>query len=53
MAENELVRRNILAVNKDGSLSANYQEFNATLCILDDDTEEFPIEKGKLQIPDD
>jgi hypothetical protein len=53
MAENELVRRNILAINKDGSLSVNYQEFNATLCILDDDTKEFPIEKGKLQIPDD
>jgi hypothetical protein len=52
MAENEPVRRNILAINKDGSLSTNYQEFNATLCILDDNTKEFPIKKGKLQIPD-
>jgi hypothetical protein len=53
MAENELIRRNILTVNKDGLLSANYQEFNATLHILDDNTKEFPIKKGKLQISDD
>jgi len=40
----------ILKVNKDESLLANKHELNATLRILRDDTEEFPIEKGKLQI---
>jgi len=40
----------ILKVNKDESLLANKHELNATLRILKDDKEEFPIEKGKLQI---
>ena len=43
----------ILKVNKDGSLSANQHELGATIKILRDDKEQFPIEKGKLQIPKD
>jgi hypothetical protein len=41
---------NILKVNDDESLLVNKHELNATLRILRDDTEEFPIKKGKLQI---
>ncbi len=41
---------NILKVNNDKSLLANKHELNATLRILRDNTKEFPIKKGKLQI---
>jgi len=41
---------NILKVNNDESLLANKHELNAILRILRDDTKEFPIKKGKLQI---
>ena len=41
----------ILKINKDGSLSAEAQEFNATLRILRDDQEQFPIEHGKFRVP--
>ncbi len=40
----------ILKVNNDESLLANKHELNATLRILRDDTKEFSIKKGKLQI---
>jgi len=40
----------ILKVNNDESLLANKHELNATLRILRDNTKEFPIKKGKLQI---
>ncbi len=40
----------ILRVNNDESLLVNKHELNATLRILRDNTEEFPIKKGKLQI---
>jgi hypothetical protein len=41
---------NILKINNDESLLVNKHEINATLRILRDDKEEFPIEKEKLQI---
>ena len=53
METKESFNHNILKVNQDGSLLANKHELNATLRILQDDTKEFPIEKGKLQIPTD
>jgi hypothetical protein len=40
----------ILRVNNDESLLVNKHKLNATLRILRDNTEEFPIKKGKLQI---
>ncbi len=43
----------ILKINKNKLLSANKYKLNATLQILRDNTEEFPIEKGKLQISTD
>ena len=49
----ETFNSSILKVNKDGSLSANQYKLNATLRILRDDQEQFPVEKGKLQVPDD
>ncbi len=53
METKESFNHSILKVNKDESLLANKHELNATLRIFQDDTEEFPIEKGKLQIPID
>ena len=53
METKEIFNSSILKVNKDGSLSANQHELNATLRILRDDQEQFPVEKGKLQVPDD
>ena len=53
METKESFNHSILKVNQDGSLLANKHELNATLRILQDDTKEFPIEKGKLQIPTD
>ncbi len=41
----------ILKVNRDGSLSANPQEFNTVLRILRDNEEEFPVEYSKYQVP--
>ncbi len=41
---------NILRVNNDESLLVNKHELNATLRILRDNIEEFPIKKEKLQI---
>jgi len=41
----------ILKVNKDGSLSANPQEFNTVLRILRDIDEQFPLEHGKYKVP--
>ena len=49
----EVFNTSILKVNKDGSLLANQHELNITLRILRDDQEQFPLEKGKLQVPDD
>ena len=48
----EIFNSSILKVNKDGSLSANQHEINTTLRILRDNQEQFPVEKGKLQVPD-
>jgi hypothetical protein len=53
METKELFNHSILKVNQDESLSTNKHELNATLRILRDESEEFPIEKGKLQIPID
>jgi len=53
MEENESKPQRILKVNKDGSLSAEAQEFNATLRILRDSGEEFPVEHGKCKVPPD
>ncbi len=50
METKESFNHNILKVNKNESLLTNKHELNATLRILRDDTKEFPIEKGKLQI---
>ncbi len=46
----ESFNHSILKVNSDESLSTNKHELNAILRILRDESEEFPIEKGKLQI---
>ncbi len=43
----------ILKINKNELLSANKHELNTTLRILRDNTEEFSIEKEKLQISTD
>ena len=47
---NESKPQRILKINKDGSLSADAQEFNATLRVLRDTSEEFPVEHGKLKV---
>ena len=47
----EPISHAILKVNQGGTLSANPQEFNATLRILRDEKEEFPIEQGKFKVP--
>ncbi len=46
----ESFNHSILKINSDESLSTNKHELNATLRILRDESKEFPIEKGKLQI---
>ena len=51
MKTKESFNHSILKVNNDESLSTNKYELNAILRILRDKSEEFPIEKGKLQIP--
>jgi hypothetical protein len=48
----EPISHAVLKVNQGGTLSANPQEFNATLRILRDDEEEFPIEQGKFKVPE-
>ena len=51
MGTKEVFNQSILKINSDGSLSANSKhELNATLRILNDDKERFPIEKGKYLI---
>jgi len=50
MEGNESKPQRILKVNKDGSLSAEEQEFNAILRILRDSGEEFPVEHGKYKV---
>ena len=47
----EIFNSSILKVNKDGLLSANQYKLNTTLRILRDNQEQFLVEKGKLQIP--
>jgi len=51
METKESFNHSILKVNNDESLLANRHELNAILRILRDESKEFPIEKGKLQIP--
>ena len=53
MEGKEAVQHSILKTNRDGSLSASTHEFNAVLRIMNDHDEEFPIEHGKYQVPDD
>jgi len=48
----ESFNQSILKINNDESLSINKHELNATLRILRDESEEFLIEKRKLQILD-
>ncbi len=50
METKESFNHSILKVNNDESLSTNKHELNATLRILRDESKEFSIEKGKLQI---
>ncbi len=45
-----MFNHNILKINKNELLLANKYELNAILRILRDNTKEFPIKKGKLQI---
>ena len=47
----ELISYVILKKNLIGTLSINLQEFNATLRILRDKKEEFPIKYGKFSVP--
>ena len=51
--DKEMISRNILRINKDGSLSANVKEFNATLRVIRDDQEEYLVSRGKLEVPQD
>jgi len=44
-------RKSILKINEDGSISGNTQQLNATIAILEDNDEQFPVVKGKLHIP--
>ena len=53
MKTKEQFHHSVLKINKDESLSANRRELDATIKILRNDREQFPIEKGKLQIPED
>ena len=53
METKEVFNHSILKINKDGSLSANRHELSATLRILRDEQEQYPIEKGRLHIPED
>jgi len=50
MKTKESFNHSILKINKEESLLANKYELNATLRILRNDTKEFSIKKGKLQI---
>lgn len=53
METKEIFEYNILKTNKDGSLSANVKDFGHVLRVLQDDTEEFPIEQGKFMVRPD
>ena len=46
----EIFNHNILKVNKDDTLFANYHEANAMLKIVRDDQEQYSIIHEKLQI---
>ena len=48
----EVFNSSILKVNKDRLLLANQHEINITLRIFRDNQEQFPVEKGKLQVLD-
>ena len=50
METKEVFNHSILKINQNGLLSSNKHELNTTLKILRNDTEQFPMEKGKLQI---
>ena len=41
----------VLRINDDGSLSSIPQDFEATLMILQDDEEQYPLSRKKMQIP--
>lgn len=53
MDEKQISNHSILKINKDGSLSPNTQEMNATFRILRDPDEQYQIMKGRLHIPED
>ncbi|GIZ39172.1 hypothetical protein CKM354_000256300 [Cercospora kikuchii] len=53
MEGKEPVQQRVLKANPDGSLSANTQEFNIIVRILNDTEEQFPILQGKYQVPKD
>ena len=53
MDEKHIVNHSILKENKDGTLSPNTKEINATLRIIRDDKEQYPIIKGKLLISEE
>ena len=48
----EPIQYSILKENKDGSITGNTQEINATMVILDDTDEQFPIHRGRMRVPD-
>jgi hypothetical protein len=50
MKTKESFNHNILKINNDESLLVNKHKLNATLRILRDNTKEFLVKKGKLQI---
>jgi len=51
LMDKEETRKSILKINEDGSISGNTQQLNATIAVLEDDDEQFPVVKGKLHIP--
>lgn len=53
MDTKEVYNHSILKINNDGSLSANQKEFNATLRILRDREETYPVLTGGLEVPED
>ena len=53
MTIKEKFDHNVLKINDDEIISANHHQINATLRIIKDDQEQFPISKEKLQISED
>jgi len=45
-------QHSILKINDDGSIPGNTQQLNATIAVLEDEDEQFPLAKGKLHIPE-